>query len=337
MRVFKYRSASGETLKRDLRSLVKNQIFLSPIEKLNDPFEAKVQINKNSFEFGKLANLIPGMRSDRRLKLAGVGDELAASLNDLINISRSWGVYSLSKSYKDELLWAYYADSHKGFCIEYDLQELMKYQLPDEVAIHVEYKEFMPTIYSLDLLQMNKNAESIREKLIGTKSIRWKHEDEIRVVSGKTGLYEYDFRALKAIYFGHRSTERIRRLAMRLLRGRGVKYYLMGLKDDTYELDRVEMPDLFDVEPNYKKRISPVADGVPFVDAATQPYEAHINKAIEIVRRDPYCERVTDAYLSGSKGTKQDPVFYVTYDRSDGLCKNFYLSRSQIESYEIEE
>jgi hypothetical protein len=35
-------------------------------------------------------------------------------------------VFTPSKTEKDELLWAYYANSHKGFCIEYDLEILLK-------------------------------------------------------------------------------------------------------------------------------------------------------------------------------------------------------------------
>lgn len=54
-----------------------------------------------------------------------------------------------------------------------------------------------------------------------------------------------------------------------------------------------------------------------------------VQRAIEIVRREPYCERVTDAYLS-SKGTKEDQAYYVTYERSDGVPRNFWISQSQI-------
>jgi len=41
-------------------------------------------------------------------------------------MSKKIGIFSLSKKYDDELLWAHYANSHKGFCIEYDLEILLK-------------------------------------------------------------------------------------------------------------------------------------------------------------------------------------------------------------------
>lgn len=51
------------------------------------------------------------------------------------------------------------------------------------------------------------NTESVRETLkltSGTKSKKWKHEDEIRIIMDNFGKVEYDFRAVKAIYFGLR-------------------------------------------------------------------------------------------------------------------------------------
>lgn len=92
------------------------------------------------------------------------------------------GIYSLSKTVLDELLWAYYADSHTGFCIEYDLEKLGELT---RIAgsFDVAYQDIIPQI-QFDMLIRDRD-ESIAEILkltSGTKSKRWRHEDEIRIM-----------------------------------------------------------------------------------------------------------------------------------------------------------
>jgi hypothetical protein len=118
---------------------------------------------------------------------------------------------------------------------------------------------------------------------------------------------------------------------MRVLKGRGISYYLMKPKNGTYKLEKHSLDDVFLNAPAYLTKLAPVEDGIPYIDDVLRPYEDLVRKAIEIVRRDPYCEKVIDVYISGSKGTENNPVFYVTYDRSDGLARNFYISKNEIE------
>ncbi len=328
MRVFKYRGGNKEILRRDLRSLVKSQIYMAPIQSLNDPFEAKIIIDGETFEIGKILSLLFSYKNDTKIKEAE--KNFSNILKKFIETSLSWGIYSMSKSYNDELLWAYYADAHRGFCVEYDLEKLKEYNMEKEPAITVEYNDQMPIITTLDIFNLEKNEQLIQTKLVGTKSKRWEHEQEIRIVTGQTGLYDYDYRALKSIYFGYRSEEKFRKLTMRVLKGRGISYYLMQPKDDSYELEEITLDDPFINALPYLFTIAPVEDGIPYIDNIIKPYQDLILKAIEIVRREPYYEKVTDAYLSSSKGTKENPVIYVTYTRSDGLLRNFFIAKSEI-------
>lgn len=328
MRVFKYRGGGKATLKRDLASLARSQVYLAPIDTLNDPFEAQVKINGESFEIGKFLKMLPTFKYNENIKIAE--GNFINTISKFIEASKSWGIYSLSKSHKDELLWAYYADSHRGFCIEYDLEILKKYQIEHEPSIDVEYQECIPTIEMLDMLALNDNQQLLQKKIIATKSKHWKHENEIRIVTGRTGLYDYDYRALKAIYFGHRSEEKFRKLTMRLLKGRSIKYYLMKPEKGAYNLERHELEDLYHSAPKYMENVAKVEAGVPYLDEKITPFENLINSAIEIVRREPYCRKITDAYLSGSKGTPDNPVFYITYERNDGAIRNFFISKNEI-------
>ncbi|UTW09324.1 DUF2971 domain-containing protein [Pseudomonas benzenivorans] len=326
--VFKYRGGDWATVKRDLRSLSRNELYAAPFASLNDPFESVVVIDRNSFEIGGLVlGWAAGGKLDQGKKASS---KLEDALGEFVKFTRGIGIYSLSKSATDELLWAHYANSHQGFCVEFDLENLLDYKLEAEEILSVDYSLRPPTLSMVELMASQKSQGKLLQKLVATKSRRWNYEEEIRVCVGNPGLKEYDFRALRAIYFGARCSYRLIRLAMRLLRGRGISYYQMQLVSESYNLEAIAIDDEFPNAAPYRERLAPVDDGIPYLDEKTKPFQKELSVAIEMARREPYCERVRDAYLSGSKGTPENPVFYVTYDRSDGLPRNVFYSLQEI-------
>lgn len=328
MRVFKYRGGSEALIRRDIRTLFQNQIYAAPVESLNDLFEARVTIQGKTFRLGLLMGLVGLQAYTERARVAE--DKFLAAIDAFAKSVVTWGVYSLSRSAADEVLWAHYADSHQGFCLEYELDELLEYKLRGQHWTTVDYKDQPPVITLDDVIALEKSRDVLIRKFIGTKSTRWAYESEVRVVTGKSGVFEYDFRALKAVYFGARSTPHLRRRVMRAMAGRGLKYFELTSNGGTYELRASPIADAFAREADYRKRVAPVEVGVPYLDAKTTPHERDLMKAIEIARREPYCERVTDAYIS-SRGSLDDPVFYVTYDRSDGVPQNFFISKRELD------
>ena len=226
MRLFKYRGGPDGIIRRDLRALFDNRVFAAPVSSLNDLFEAQVTIHDQTFRVGRiLSTLGLGTYTKSTQK---VEDRFLSTITDFARLARTWGVYSLSKSAIDELLWAYYADSHRGFCLEYELEELLTYKLRGQDWTTVEYQDEVPTIALTDILSIDKSREVLTKKFIGTKSKRWQHEAEVRIVAGQAGLFEYDFRALKAIYFGARSAPLLHRRVMRVMAGRGLRYFQEG-------------------------------------------------------------------------------------------------------------
>lgn len=329
MRVFKYRGGSVEIQRRDLRTVAKNQIFAASPSAMNDLFETRAIIHGHTFQVGKLLSSFGLVRYDETVRVAEV--QFLDALGEFADTIRNGGIYSLSKTPTDELLWAHYGDSHRGMCFEYDLDRLMQYRLADQATLEVRYQDEVPTITLADL-NLKTQPPPVLQKLIGIKSKRWAYEEELRVVVTRPGLFEYDFRALKSIYFGARSQPEFQRLVMRVMAGRGLAYFQVSPVEGKYALHAQPMPDRYARPVDYRKRVAPVAEGAPYFDENLERYRPLVLKAIEIVRRDPYCERVTDAYLS-RKGTPSDPVFYVTYDRSDGFPRNYFLSKTEIEAW----
>ncbi len=310
-KIYKYRS--GTT--RDIECLMNNQFYASSIEKLNDINEGKILIDNQEI---KLLDLFA------KNSASIFNTSIEGNLKNLIQIYKKSGVYSLSKCYKNELLWAYYADSHKGFCVEYDYDILKQYPFNEDNFFDVKYSE------NVSIINLGNMLDSGFKKSLVTKSMNWKHEDEIRLLTPSEGLFNYFSRAVKSIYFGHRAGENTIKLVMNILRGRGIKYYKMGHKKDLYELERFEIEDIFKNESIYKNKVNKY---VPYLDEKIRPYEDLIKKAIIIVEQEPLCEEVNDAYISSSKGTKDNPVFYVSYENKIKSLPvpNYFISKKEID------
>lgn len=103
-------------------------------------------------------------------------------------------VFSLSEDYDSDQMWAYYANSNKGFCIEYDLSKIKKLSVEAKrrlfLLYKVEYKEELEE-FSFDSMNefmlsdrtnnelLKKANEHFLSKLL-VKAVEWKHEREWR-------------------------------------------------------------------------------------------------------------------------------------------------------------
>ena len=174
-------------LERDLDNLKKEKIWLSNAFNFNDPYDCLVTVDcglkeKYSKVQVKEAMEIYTRQIEENKKTERLQNSIFVSCFSEINNSFP--------------LWGYYAADHKGICIGYNLQELIKkYQC-------------MPVIYSAELIvkQEGCSADQFMANAL-TKSEEWKHECEWRIVKkdennvGMRGI-EIDFIKPKEIYIG---------------------------------------------------------------------------------------------------------------------------------------
>ena len=230
MLVYKYRS----NYLRDIDLLSKSIIFAPNRQNLNDPFEGLIS---------------PNLFHKFYLK-SSIISEQEIILNIIINnieITKNFGIYSLSETWANELLWANYTNSHKGFCIEYNLGDLVdiytNYLFPG--IIKVNYKKKFP-LYSLkeikdrDMIKTEKEKSIDQLKLfIGTKSLAWKYEKEIRIIFEYYGEQNIKRGAINSIIFGVRASETDICYTIKKL-PKGTKYYKIILGDD-YKFNKKEI------------------------------------------------------------------------------------------------
>lgn len=125
------------------------------------------------------------------------------------------------------LMWAHYADSHKGFCAEYEIPDGYVKNVPKDLSFLRFGKEiYSPSLGNIDEMKLN-------EALLWKSDI-WSYENEFRLIDLDFTSYE-DFKEvnapkLKAIYIGLKcSTENENKMkvALRSVDNQNVKLYRM--------------------------------------------------------------------------------------------------------------
>lgn len=105
------------------------------------------------------------------------------------------------------LMWAHYADKHKGICLEFDFPDNGGSWKVNSEKINREMfiSPFLPMTYSYKIPSWNvltDDGSGIHTSIV-TKSKEWEYENEIRLVCNKyTGLLKYNELSLRAIYAG---------------------------------------------------------------------------------------------------------------------------------------
>lgn len=218
-KVFKYRAnIVYNDRDRDSLLLSKSTLYAARLDKMNDPFEGSVELPHSDDDEHWVTPLI----------------------QDLGRI----GVYSLSKPRDNEkfpcneLLWAHYANSHKGFCIEYDLDKLINSKNASfdvRNQINVEYKNDRPEVFESDTLF------DVQQKVFGTKSLAWEYENEIRLVFNTDGKKSFSKEAVSSIYFGLNISYEDRQEILHLMSNRNIDFYQIERIDNNYLLKATKL------------------------------------------------------------------------------------------------
>lgn len=325
---FKYRSGNSETLERDLKSLKDNSFFAASRDTLNDPFEGR-------FEKSMLKKQLEEIQGLFKLSITDV----ANSIENLLSFVDKCGIYSLSSTPLNELIWAHYGGSHFGFCIEYDIDKLYYFSESHSHIIPVTYQTNEPNLSVSKFLGASSKVESILSLILGTKSKPWEYENEFRIITSAAGSHLYDFRAVKFIYFGLRCPEKTKEQVMWELAGKNIGYRQITSPEKSYKLGYVNIDDKFKNENNNMTNNAPIADGAllpEYTDSKYKAYNDYLTKAANIVKRIPYCIEITDVNFSTNKGSVKNPVIYVRCKTKSSDYTKHYFTIKEIDKIHSE-
>lgn len=207
-----------------LINLFSNQASFSRRHNFNDLFDSKVHIRRPSRTRVRRTYQKLSGESKRTFKRLYMGensrcnfDIIVKSIEDTLD---GYLFYCLTENPLNNLMWSHYANSHNGFCIEWDANSMT----PDKVS----YQEKLPT---LDLLELIESTIGLRTKdeieaqawvALKIKLKEWEYESEYRINLSKLAdnlivkdlghlaLVKFQPEWIKSIIFGFRMPQKTR-------------------------------------------------------------------------------------------------------------------------------
>ncbi len=236
--IFKYRAMS----KTSIELLVNQEIWFAKPDSLNDPFDCQLEYQRSLEVALSKFNASDDVKEQYK----------KAFKNYLENV----GIFSCSRTRKNQLMWAHYSDEHRGFCIGFN-EEKLKKDIPELTRLDVSYQASLPFEQLQNSLEVFDEEDfllgNINEKImlntyaktiLRTKYTYWGYEKERRLISKKFGAQTFSPRCVNSIAFGLRMSERDKKTICTILRGSEwshVKLYQASKSTDKFGLEFNEL------------------------------------------------------------------------------------------------
>jgi len=199
MLLYKFRELSKFDRVFDI--IENKKLYCSAYNDLNDPFEGEYNYYYGDSTCGVIVCGEAECGSDGN------------HYNTLANCN--FGICSLSTENNDVRMWSFYADGHKGICIEIEWDENQIYDL-------------YPVKYDLDpkkVTHENFSGKTIK-RILSRKSSHWEYESESRIISN-IGFYNIKG-SIKSIIFGCRAGENEKKILKKIAPNVTFKYAELG-------------------------------------------------------------------------------------------------------------
>lgn len=194
MSIYKYCNFNQ---KYSLENFKQGVEYLESVDCFNDPYDSYFFVDQNKLK--------PFYSKKIRGHINGVYEDIKHSMQKYTIVS----CFSASEITTNILMWSHYAHNHEGFCIEYDMNDLISFiSKENRVKIFpIVYSNKMPDL--TELLVKYLSTGEIDGKMFKTvimKMKQWEYEKEWRLISG-ADIVEPKERLIsmpkpKAIYLG---------------------------------------------------------------------------------------------------------------------------------------
>lgn len=179
--LYKYYSDKPEKI-----DLVKEQkMWYSAPCNFNDVFDCDISINEADI-FNSVLQMMPdkrGMRTGspmwRQLEQT-VSREIRSLRATFMDMKTTTGISCFSESYESLLMWAHYANNHRGMCVEYELTEIKKQLGFSPVPVIYSDERVKFSFINQDTLETDLVRVFIES--ITSKSSEWGYEKEWRII-----------------------------------------------------------------------------------------------------------------------------------------------------------
>ena len=178
--VYKYYSDSS----LNLNALKSNKMWYSAPCNFNDVFDCDVTVDKD--QLFKSIQTYPGVQGVRIgspmwKQMKSQAKSSARGMREMFSQMRSqMGITCLSELDDSLLMWAHYANNHRGMCVEYELMEINR-QLKF-TPIPVIYSEKRAYLDSLNPDTVERDTTKVFIESLTSKSPEWSYEKEWRII-----------------------------------------------------------------------------------------------------------------------------------------------------------
>lgn len=185
---------------------VEHKLFFASRRSFNDPFDCVVPNFLQRFVEEKVKRKCPYAAQtgkDEKISALMSVESLEDMRRNLQQHVDRVGIVCFSTVRDDILMWAHYADKHRGLCLEFDGSANCQF-FGD--ARPVEYEDYTP-------IPLGKDIKSQLERIILTKSKHWSYEREYRIVqAGKAcSSLDYPVELLTGVIFGCNMPDTVRK------------------------------------------------------------------------------------------------------------------------------
>jgi len=186
-KLYKYRPINEFTY----RLLEYGELKFSTVYEFNDPFEGQAvsRLDASTSEGRKYLHKVQreaGIKSpaNRLRNIEKIKNKGGSFVSPLKSDMEEIGIFSLSEINNDLLMWAHYAKSHTGICIEFDTTS----NFFSSFAHPVEYTDDYPIVdRTID------DSWRLVEKMLLTKSNCWHYEREWRLIMRTLSQQEKEY------------------------------------------------------------------------------------------------------------------------------------------------
>ena len=213
-----------------LAVLLDKAVWFSKPGTLNDPFDIDIDFHMPTISPCELKYMICAAKGMPGLSKAQL-EQYEALERDIPNLScddyegirrcfntdsnnrfredrKNWGVFCMSATNENILMWSHYADHHKGFCVEF-------LRSPENCLGNSD--KTRPVNYSCQYPKPNPFDEKSYDEVFFTKAIGWKHEEEWRILDDEGDVARPLPGDITAIIFGLQMSAVHRRTVINIL------------------------------------------------------------------------------------------------------------------------
>lgn len=293
---------SDDSLNYVINPIQTSHYYLPTRERLNDPTEGVFR-NQIENELHGFVRAITGVVDKE--KLFKPVFESSAAMTAVVKTS---GIFSLTKNDIDELMWAHYADSHRGIAIEYDIDLLTRFTPKAHLhTFNVKYDSEPPKLGWADV--QNANA---MQTMLGYKSPRWSYEKEFRVlVDNINGQMPHDYRAIKSITFGVNFPNDKCQMIIDLVHDKVAKFYKIEQIENSYKFIRVLYKDLG--QKSFNRELHQIDWSLHLSNTPSTKKSQLISKIESVVALDPHYLELIQAEKSSIEPGKFSVQYMVEH------------------------